>query len=93
MCYICRLTITSGYGHFCDCPGSRAEPGKPCQICNRCSLGQKSLEENEALDAKEQALKELAAKEPKLLDLQIGPPILKKIRREGEFNGEAFSFW
>ena len=78
MCYICKLTITTGYPHFCACLRPRSEPGKPCQICNKCSLGEASLEDNEALDAKEEALKELAAKEPKLLDLQIGPPILKK---------------
>ena len=91
MCYICRLTITTGYHHFCDCLRPSSEPGKPCQICNKCSLGEASLEDNEALDAKEEALKEYAEKEPKLLDLEIGPP-LKKTRLQPEFN-ELLEFY
>ena len=42
-------------------------------------------EENEAMDAKEDALKQYAEKEPKLLELEIGPP-LKKRRVQPEFN-------
>lgn len=38
---------------------------------------QSELEDNEALAAKEEALKELVDKEPKLLDMEIGPPFRK----------------
>ena len=34
----------------------------------------REVEDNEALAAKEEALKELVDKEPKLLDMEIGPP-------------------
>jgi TRIAD3 protein (E3 ubiquitin-protein ligase RNF216) len=80
MCYVCRQTISSNYTHFCHCSVLRGEPGKPCQICNKCSVAEIEVEDNEALDAKEEALKELVDKKPELLDLEIGPP-LKRIGR------------
>ena len=55
------------------------EAGKPYQICKKCSFIRDAAEDNEVLDAKEKALKELAYKEPKLLHLEIRPP-LQRIR-------------
>jgi hypothetical protein len=88
MCYVCRQTISSNYTHFCHCSVLRGEPGKPCQICNKCSVAEIEVEDNEALDAKEEALKELVDKKPELLDLEIGPP-LKRIGRHPATSSET----
>lgn len=88
MCYVCRQTIPRNYSHFCQ---HTREPGKPCQTCNLCSLWEKEVEDNVALAAKEEALKELTEKEPKLLDRKIGPP-LKKQRQPTEDNIQPRNF-
>ena len=81
MCYVCREIVNEGVDlsdleHFCACDDYSAEPGKQrFQNCNRCSMFEIEVEENEALAAKEEALKELVDDEPKLLDLEIGPPL------------------
>ena len=78
MCYVCRDIIWSGYEHFCDHDYSR-RPGKPCQICkNSCSLWETEIEDNVALDAREEALKEFGDNHNNLLDQKIGPPLVKK---------------
>ena len=77
MCYVCRQAISSNYEHFCEHHYQR-EPGKPCQICKveKCSLWETEVEDNVALEAREEALKEFADKE--FGDQKIGPPLLKK---------------
>jgi len=77
MCYVCRQTINyPTYSHFCNHFLSNREPGKPCKICNKtCLLYEDEIEDNVALDAKEEALKELDDKEPNLLHRNIGPPL------------------
>jgi hypothetical protein len=78
MCYVCRQTLSSAYNHFCDHCYTR-EQGKPCQICNnKCSLWENEVADNVALDAKEEALKELVDRVPNLLDQKIGPPLVKQ---------------
>jgi len=82
MCYICRRTLSySDDDHFCGCLRYNDEPGKPCQICNRCSLIQNEIQDNEALAAREEALRELVYQKPELLHLEIGPP-LERSRRQ-----------
>lgn len=88
MCYVCRQTIARNYSHFCQ---HTREPGKRCQTCNLCSLWEKEVEDNVALAAKEEALKELIEKEPKLLDRKIGPP-LKKQRQPTEGHMQPRNF-
>ena len=58
MCYVCRQSISPSYYHFCNCITCIVEPRKPCQICNKCNLMEQLEEENEAMDAKEDALTE-----------------------------------
>ena len=83
MCYVCRQEVS--HRHFCSCGQYSAEPGKRrCHNCNRCSLFESEAEDNEALAAKEEALKELVEKEPKLLDMEIGPPLKWWLRRVQE---------
>ena len=56
-----------------------ATTGKPCQICkNSCSLWETEIEDNVALDAREEALKEFGDDHNNLLDQKIGPPLVKK---------------
>jgi TRIAD3 protein (E3 ubiquitin-protein ligase RNF216) len=88
MCYVCRQTISRNYSHFCQ---HTREPGKPCQTCNLCSLWEKEVEDNVALAAKEEALKQLTEKEPKLLDRKIGPP-LKRQRQPTEGHTQRLNF-
>jgi hypothetical protein len=81
ICYVCRRTISYLHSdHFCHCLRYSVEPGKPCQICNRCSLIENDIEDNEAFAAREEALMELVDQKPELLHQEIGPP-LKKRRR------------
>ena len=81
MCYVCRRTISYlGSDHFCGCFLYSGEPGKPCQICNKCSLIENEIEDNEAFAAREEALRELVDQRPELLHQEIGPP-LKTQRR------------
>ena len=77
MCYVCRQAISSNYEHFCDHHDHR-EPGKPCKICKvqKCSLWQTEVDDNVALEAREEALKELGDKE--FGDQKIGPPLQKQ---------------
>ena len=76
MCYVCRETISPNKFHFCICDfNRRADREIRCSICKLCRMITDLVEVNDALDAKEEALKELADKEPKLLDMEIGPPI------------------
>ena len=80
MCYVCRRTISYlGSDHFCGCFLYSGEPGKPCQICNKCSLIENEIEDNEAFAAREEALRELVHQKPELLHQEIGPPL--KTRR------------
>ena len=81
MCYVCRQTILPCYSHFCSC--SDFPSGKICKTCNKCSMTQNEVEDNEALAAKEEALKEFVDKEPNLLDMEIGPPF-EKLRKEAQ---------
>ena len=77
MCYVCRQVISSSYDHFCD---HYRQPEEPCQICkvDKCSMWGAEVEDDVALDAKQDALKEFGDKEPKLLDQKIGPPLVKQ---------------
>jgi len=78
MCYSCRQTVSSGDSHFCI--HWIREEGETCVFCDnkRCSMygTEVEVEDNVALDAKEEALKEFT-------DLhghgqEIGPPLVRK---------------
>jgi TRIAD3 protein (E3 ubiquitin-protein ligase RNF216) len=82
MCYVCKRAISySDMLHFCGCLLYSGEPGKPCQICNRCSLVENEIEDNEALAAREEALTELVDNKSESLHLVIGPPLKRRTRQ------------
>ena len=75
MCYICRQTVSNDYRHFCLCYNVVQNK---CKKCNKCSSMKTEEEDDEAVAAKVEALKELVDKEPyNFHDLEIGPPLTK----------------
>jgi len=48
-------------------------------MCNKCSLIENEIEDNEAFAARKEALRELVDQKPELLHQEIGPPL--KMRR------------
>lgn len=82
MCYVCEKKISDrNHRHFCH--HSNRESGKPCKRCNKkCLLWGDEIEDDVALDAKEEALKELSEREPNLnlnlLGQNMGPPLVKQ---------------
>ena len=77
MCYVCRQAISSNYEHYFD-HHDHWEPGKPCKICKveKCSLWETEVEDNVALEAREEGLKEFGDKE--FGDQKIGPLLQKQ---------------
>ena len=77
MCYVCRQTISYSKDmlHFCMCLRYSRAMGIRCIFCNRCSFAENESEDNEALDAREEALKELGDRKSELVDVEIGPPL------------------
>jgi TRIAD3 protein (E3 ubiquitin-protein ligase RNF216) len=78
MCYVCKWAILySDILHFCSCGKYNGEPRKPCQICNRYSLVENEIEDNEALTTREEGLTQLVDNKSESLHLVIGP-LLKR---------------